>query len=243
MATAGSHVLLTFTQDDAIPAGVLKAWQDEQARWYRAHGIAPKWKRSQPERFKVAYREVAASVRRAFERQQARRMHDELDRCQGSCVLRHDEPRMILREAMHSFHGTRLWMGDFVIMPNHVHALVLPMAVEEGDAPGSESQATGSLALRAERNELEDLLGSIKKWSARNIGRWLKGQPRDVRPQVPKHKLPRFWQQESYDRIVRDAEELLAFRRYIAWNPEKARLENGEFICHAAPWLDAYAPL
>lgn len=38
-----------------------------------------------------------------------------------------------------------------------------------------------------------------------------------------------FWMEESYDRIVRDAEELAAFRVYIADNPAKAGLKASEF--------------
>jgi REP element-mobilizing transposase RayT len=38
-----------------------------------------------------------------------------------------------------------------------------------------------------------------------------------------------FWMEESYDRIVRDRDELAAFRRYIADNPTKARLNANEF--------------
>jgi type I restriction enzyme R subunit len=89
--------------------------------------------------------------------------------------------------------------------------------------------------------ELEDLLGSVKKWTSRRIRLWLATQPDSVQPAGPPHNRPRFWQQESYDRIVRDIEELTAFRRYIARNPLEAKLRDGEYIYYAAPWLDAYA--
>ena len=49
------------------------------------------------------------------------------------------------------------------------------------------------------------------------------------------------WQHESYDRIVRDAEELSAFRQYIARNPHAAKLRPGEFSDHTARWLDPFA--
>jgi len=38
-----------------------------------------------------------------------------------------------------------------------------------------------------------------------------------------------FWMEESYDRIVRNAAELASFRTYIAENPAKAKLRDGEF--------------
>ncbi len=40
------------------------------------------------------------------------------------------------------------------------------------------------------------------------------------------------WMPESYDHIVRDWEELTAFRKYIAANPEKAKLQTGQFVLH-----------
>jgi hypothetical protein len=47
------------------------------------------------------------------------------------------------------------------------------------------------------------------------------------------------WQSESYDRIVRDREELCVWRRYIADNPAKAKLVPGTYTLHQAEWLDA----
>lgn len=38
-----------------------------------------------------------------------------------------------------------------------------------------------------------------------------------------------FWMEESYDRIVRNTAELASFRNYIAENPAKAKLRDGEF--------------
>ena len=39
-----------------------------------------------------------------------------------------------------------------------------------------------------------------------------------------------FWQEEGYDRIVRNERELRHWRRYIAQNPVKARLREGEYL-------------
>lgn len=236
----GATYFVTFRQDDSIPAKVLAQWLDIRQRWYRARGLDPKWQNSDPDRFGAAYRGVPEGVRREFERQQARLLHEELDRCHGSCVLRHAEPQKTLNDSLKFFHGERLWLGDFVIMPNHVHALVLPFSVPDSERlslnrPDSESQATMGW-------ELEDLLGSIKKWTSRLIGKWLDQQSEAMRPVGPAHNKPRFWQHESYDRIVRDAEELTKFRRYIKENPASAKLRDGEYLYHAASWLDTFAP-
>ena len=65
-------------------------------------------------------------------------------------------------------------------------------------------------------HDLEDILQSRKRQSAREINALL-GRGGD------------FWQRHSYDHIVRNETELRAFGRYIAENPVKARLREGEY--------------
>jgi len=72
----------------------------------------------------------------------------------------------------------------------------------------------------AKGKSLADILHSWKSFSAKAIN----------------HKLGRtgrVWQDESYDRIVRDWNELIRYRDYIARNPEHANLHEGEFVLHA----------
>lgn len=216
---AGATYFVTFRQDDSIPQSVLAEWMDIRNRWLARHNIDLGWKQTAPERFTLAYQSIPPSIRRAFERKQAKLLHEELDRCHGSCVLRRAEPQRIVSDSLAFFNGNRLWLGDSVIMPNHVHAIVQPFA----------------------GFELEQLLGSIKKWTARLIGAWLNVHSMPIAPSVHAHNRSRFWQQESYDRIVRDADELNAYRRYIAQNPDTAGLRAGEFVLHQANWLDLYA--
>jgi putative transposase len=216
----GATYFVTFRQDDSIPANVLAQWRDERQRWYRAHGLDPRWQRSDPGRFDAVYAKISPETRQAFEREQARQLHRELDRGHGSCVLRNAAPRTMLADALAYFDADRVSLGDCVIMPNHVHALVLPL---------------GSW-------ELEDVLGSVKKWASRQIGQWLLGQADLEQPAALRDSKPRFWQQESYDRIVRDAEELAAFRSYIARNAAEANIPPDDHMYRPAEWLDAFAP-
>ncbi len=83
---------------------------------------------------------VPEPERKAFDKEQARQVHLEQDRCHGDCVLRRSEAARTVAGALRFFDGTRLWLGDFVVMPNHVHALMQPR----------------------EDWKLEELLGSIK---------------------------------------------------------------------------------
>ena len=217
---SGATYFVTFRQADSIPKAVLAEWLDVRQRWYRAQGLDSEWLKTDTDRFATAYAKILPGVRQAFERQQARFLHDELDRAHGSCVLRHAAPQQELIESLSHFHAARFWLGDFVVMPNHVHALIQPF----------------------DGLELEDLLGSIKKWTSRRIGHWLTAHPDTIPPDEPQYERDRFWQQESYDRIVRDVEELSWFRKYIADNAAQAQVPAGEFHYSAAKWLDQFAP-
>jgi type I restriction enzyme R subunit len=51
-------------------------------------------------------------------------------------------------------------------------------------------------------------------------------------------KAGRLWQAESYDRIVRNREELMRIRTYIAQNPAQAGLAAGRFAMYRAEWAE-----
>jgi REP element-mobilizing transposase RayT len=44
----------------------------------------------------------------------------------GSCVLVNEKVGEMVQNALLFFHGQRLWLWEWCIMPNHVHALVTP---------------------------------------------------------------------------------------------------------------------
>lgn len=48
------------------------------------------------------------------------------------------------------------------------------------------------------------------------------------------------WQPESYDHIVRDLEQLLFYRRYIADNPKRAGIELADIAIYPANWTDEW---
>ena len=51
-------------------------------------------------------------------------------------------------------------------------------------------------------------------------------------------KTGKLWQQDNYDRLVRDRKELAVWRKYIRENPEKSGLKAGEFTLSICEWLD-----
>jgi type I restriction enzyme R subunit len=135
---------VTFRLADSIPQPIAEAWAEESRRWLAMHGISNDLAESE---WRRRYEAISSGVRRAFEREQIRMAFVELDKCHGSCVLRQSELADIVANALRFHHGVRLRCGDFVIMPNHVHWLVLPMA----------------------GFDLERIMQSVKRWCARHI--------------------------------------------------------------------------
>jgi 5-methyltetrahydrofolate--homocysteine methyltransferase len=72
-----------------------------------------------------------------------------------------------------------------------------------------------------EGHSLSDILHSIKRHSAREANKAL-GRSGD------------FWQKESYDHIIRDAEDYWNQRDYVLRNPKAAGLEEWEFVGEGA---------
>lgn len=58
---------------------------------------------------------------------------------------------------------------------------------------------------------------SWKHYTARKINRAL-------------NRDDRFWQADAFDQLVRSVESFLYYRRYIADNPKKAKLKEGEYL-------------
>ncbi len=102
---------------------------DAEGRWRRALEALPE----------TARREFRDRFTRTFERM--------LDEGHGSCLLRDAACRGTVEEALRFFHGERHTLGRFVIMPNHVHAVVRPLGEQA----------------------LKDILHSWKRFSARKI--------------------------------------------------------------------------
>jgi type I restriction enzyme R subunit len=191
---------LTFRLADSIPKPILAKWEDERRTWLEANAVA-----GYPESkiWKERFQQLSEKQQRMFSRMNARKLFVELGNCHGDCVFRQEECRNILVESVGFFHGERWYVGDYVIMPNHIHLLV---AVVNG-------------------YNLEDVLYSVKRFSARRINQSL-------------NRSGRVWQKESYDHIVRNPEELIRIRKYIAENPLKAGLSKSDSEMYLAAWLD-----
>lgn len=105
--------------------------------------------------------------------------------------------RQIVCDALLFWHGERLMMHVATVMPDHVHMLFRPIRQTNGEWP-----------------TLDGILHSIKSFTSHKIAT-LRGETGTL------------WQSESFDRVMRDADELDQARAYIQENPVKAGLAAG----------------
>ena len=163
----GVRYFVTFRLADSIPQGKLGQWQEEKRHWLARH----------PEPHSLE------QVQEYWERFPAR-FHRWLDAGHGACVLGDDALAACVYGVLRHFDGERYALGAHVVMPNHVHAVVSPLA---------------DVAL-------SKILHSWKSYSAKQINALL-------------GRRGPLWQKESFDHIVRSAEQLERINDYIRKNP------------------------
>ena len=118
-AQANAITFVTMRLADSIPAEVVRRWERERTEWINRQGIAcdGDWK-TERELFDH-------EARRSFDKHFDRAREDTLDTCLGKCELRDARAAREVSDSLLKFDGDRYVMGDFVIMPNHVHFLAV----------------------------------------------------------------------------------------------------------------------
>jgi type I restriction enzyme R subunit len=135
-----------------------------------------------------------------------------LDIAAGTAHLRDTRLAAELMENLLHFAGEHYDLHSFVIMPSHFHWLFRP-------------KEEWVISLTGDQSPRERIMKSVKSYSAKQCNRLL-----DV--------TGRFWQEESYDHWVRDAEEFERIMHYIEQNPVKAGLvERPEDWVYSSAYL------
>jgi len=114
---AGSVVFITFRTADSIPKPVLHRWEREKEAWLKKNKI------ELTGHWSVIVPELAPELRWQFKKKFRRHREEYLDTCQGKCVLQSRPLAEIVANSLLYFDGERYRMGDFIVMPNHVHLL------------------------------------------------------------------------------------------------------------------------
>jgi len=100
---------VTFRLADSIAKAKLNQWKEELEIW----------RHNQPN--PESEENLSEQSRRYRKKQQ-----EWLDQGYGSCVLRNPEVSEIVEQTLLNFDGERYRLGDYVVMPNHVHLIVAP---------------------------------------------------------------------------------------------------------------------
>ncbi len=99
-------------------------------------------------------------------------------------------------------HYINLELDSFVVMPNHVHGIILLIdpiqVVGEGLRPSS-----------TKKHGLTEIVRALKSFSARRINEKRNAVGKPV------------WQRSFHDRIIRNERELNKLRNYVNNNPAK----------------------
>ncbi len=106
----GVRYFVTFRLADSIPRDKLRQWELEKDLWLKRNP-APH----------------TLDQTREFWRLFPERFHRWLDAGHGVCVLGDHSVTELLHGVLRHFHGERYELGEHVVMPNHVHAVVSPL--------------------------------------------------------------------------------------------------------------------
>lgn len=105
----GCTYFVTFRLADSVAAPIWKKWKEQRTAWLTMH---PKpWD---------------SETQKDYNAKFPAQMELWLDAGYGSCALQDPALREIVVKAMHHFDGQHFILGDYVLMPNHVHVLVTP---------------------------------------------------------------------------------------------------------------------
>jgi putative transposase len=135
----GATYFVTFRLADAIPAEVTEEWMQVEEIWARRL------------RFPTETESCTRDEYEQHRRNMAVRKEQLLDAGAGACWFREPEHRRLLHSTLLHFQGNRFTMHAFVIMPNHVHALLRPHP----------------------RHKLESIIGTWKQHMALELNRKL----------------------------------------------------------------------
>ncbi|MBU4455832.1 transposase [Patescibacteria group bacterium] len=110
-------------------------------------------------------------------------------------------------------HYQHVELDAFIIMPNHVHGIIVlrpdPIIVGAGLKPARTKPAPTKSARTKKRHALPEIVRGLKTFSSRRIN--------EIRNTLG----VKLWQRNYYEHIVRNENELNKIRKYIQENPLK----------------------
>jgi putative transposase len=119
----GATYFVTFRLGDSVPLGVFQQWEYEKQVWLAARGIRPNQGDGSRQR---QFEQLSKVEQHRFHKHFNRRFHVALDEGRGACHLNVPACLAAVRDSLFANDGSTYDLGDFVVMPNHVHLLLVP---------------------------------------------------------------------------------------------------------------------
>lgn len=119
----GSTYFVTVRLADSIPATIKKKWEAEKLIWLKQHNIDY----DENGQWRGAFTALPSKEQFRFQKHFNRQVQACLDRGIGNCWLRREDCIEIVRGRLLAIDGKHCHIGDFVIMPNHIHMLATPI--------------------------------------------------------------------------------------------------------------------
>ncbi len=199
----GATLFVTFRLADSIPKHVLRQYQAKK-KW-----LEEETKRINKLKCGDDSQEVCEHEARLLEFRRAWfvKFEEILDRAEtGPTWLKDEKAAQIVVDALHYRDGQVFRLDAYCVMSNHVHTVFAPfLSAEEL----REFLLPEGLRFISKNPPLDAIMQSLKGYTARDVNRALgrKGS---------------FWEEESYDHVVRDEAEYKRIVKYVLNNPVKA---------------------
>jgi DNA replication and repair protein RecF len=117
----GVTYFITWRLADALPREKLEEWRTERRAWLAVRGL------SSPEQVD----QLPPEEQHKFHNHFSERLEEWLDASLGSRCLANPDAASAVETALRFFDGERYALGEFVVMPTHVHVLVTPAPEHE----------------------------------------------------------------------------------------------------------------
>ena len=182
----------------------LPHWQPEGAEFFitfRLTGSLPKEVVEKLRQQRKKFNEQSESrYKKEIQKKIFQKYEDLLDRAEsGPAWLKNEKIYEIVKNALQYYDQKKYDLYAYCIMPNHVH-LVFKLLDAKGDSNINEIEYP-----------VTTIMQSIKSYTALECNKVL-------------GRKGAFWQSESFDRVIRDQDELENTIRYTLNNPVKAGL-------------------
>ncbi|WP_147869501.1 transposase [Stieleria maiorica] len=124
----GAAMFITFRTADSLPKEVVLRWQRELEQWLDANQLPIELAESTVVQKSARHDELLGSLnttqRRELKKLSDRLFHHSLDECHGECLLKRCELAELVANSLLFYDNVKYDLDRFVVMPNHVHAIV-----------------------------------------------------------------------------------------------------------------------